>query len=168
VDAGSAWHRRLGHWQGVPPGESCCCSVVGTVVAKVPLPLGLRATAGCPSNVLPCHTAPCPPRLPSCPPLQEFDGASKRNPGPGGFGAVLFDDATGVEVGGWASARSGCWLPEPQRWAKQQAGLHSRDMQLPVREPAPTRPAFTSSPACLPACLPACRWLACVSTWAIM
>lgn len=28
----------------------------------------------------------------------EFDGASKRNPGPAGFGAVLYDDATGTEV----------------------------------------------------------------------
>ncbi len=30
--------------------------------------------------------------------LQEFDGASKRNPGPAGFGAVLYDEASGVEV----------------------------------------------------------------------
>ncbi|GAB4815241.1 hypothetical protein N2152v2_002287 [Parachlorella kessleri] len=29
---------------------------------------------------------------------QEFDGASKRNPGPAGFGAVLYDDATNTEV----------------------------------------------------------------------
>ncbi|KAI7839124.1 hypothetical protein COHA_007127 [Chlorella ohadii] len=28
----------------------------------------------------------------------EFDGASKRNPGPAGFGAVLYDEASGVEV----------------------------------------------------------------------
>ncbi|KAL4422569.1 hypothetical protein ABPG75_008766 [Micractinium tetrahymenae] len=28
----------------------------------------------------------------------EFDGASKRNPGPAGFGAVLYDDATNTEV----------------------------------------------------------------------
>lgn len=30
--------------------------------------------------------------------VQEFDGASKRNPGPAGFGAVLYDNATGQEV----------------------------------------------------------------------
>ena len=32
--------------------------------------------------------------------VQEFDGASKSNPGPSGFGAVLYDDATGEEVRG--------------------------------------------------------------------
>ena len=29
---------------------------------------------------------------------QEFDGASKSNPGPAGFGCVIYDEASGVEL----------------------------------------------------------------------
>ncbi|KAL4424741.1 hypothetical protein ABPG77_000084 [Micractinium sp. CCAP 211/92] len=50
---------------------------------------GVAAMAGGPFTALPASDRVM--RL-------EFDGASKRNPGPAGFGAVLYDDATGEEV----------------------------------------------------------------------
>lgn len=41
--------------------------------------------------------------------VQEFDGASKRNPGPAGFGAVLYDELTGTEVCSLVAGRH--WMP---------------------------------------------------------
>lgn len=45
-----------------------------------------------------CCGAAHPPPTYAQPHVQEFDGGSKGNPGPAGFGAVLYDDASGVEV----------------------------------------------------------------------
>ena len=60
-------------------------------------------------------------RSASAPFPQEFDGASKRNPGPSGFGAVLFDSASGEEVG-----RAGA-----------EASLPAAAAQTPARVPGP-------------------------------
>ena len=55
----------------------------------------------------------------------QFDGASKRNPGPAAFGAVLYDAETGKEAGAVYSYMGDCHTNNQAEYAGMIAGMQA-------------------------------------------
>ena len=90
---------------------------------------------GCPPWLLFSHC--CSPSSLTCwpphwPP-QEFDGASKSNPGDAGFGAVIYDEASGVEVLRLCQYMGSRHTNNQAEWAGLLAGMAAA-LQLGCRD----------------------------------
>lgn len=108
-----------------PPGSSN--ATAGPERKRKPQQPAAAATAGAAAEAIAARAGASGAAIPPTDRVLrlEFDGASKRNPGPAGFGAVLYDDATGTEVTRLCQYMGDAHTNNQAEYAGLIAGLHA-------------------------------------------